>query len=179
MLQCYARYQLSGLLAFLSLRPSFFSSEFSKKLHSVFSKMRSSLSMRALCALVTLLSINSSFSAASPSYKEPAPLKYEHPGDLFQKVSGGSCCVDGVLTGANSTGETKSIAGSKSNCHDSPMPCKTVLIQQSVSTYIATPASKKTDVAILYLTDIFGTVLVNNRLYASLIHRLRNSLTVA
>jgi dienelactone hydrolase len=35
---------------------------------------------------------------------------------------------------------------------------------QTVNTYLSYPPSKQTDVAILYLTDIFGLPLVNNRL---------------
>jgi dienelactone hydrolase len=37
---------------------------------------------------------------------------------------------------------------------------------RSVSSYIARPSTEKTDTAILYLTDIFGLPLVNNKLYA-------------
>ena len=47
-----------------------------------------------------------------PEYDhDPAPLKYEHPGDLFHSVAG-ACCASGVLTGVNSTGEIRSINGS-------------------------------------------------------------------
>jgi hypothetical protein len=45
-----------------------------------------------------------------PGY-DPAPLKFEHPGDLFHSLSG-TCCVSGVLTNANSTGEFRNISGS-------------------------------------------------------------------
>jgi hypothetical protein len=49
-----------------------------------------------------------------PAYDhDPAPLKYEHPGDLFHSV-GGTCCASGILTGVNSTGEIRSINGSMS-----------------------------------------------------------------
>lgn len=34
----------------------------------------------------------------------------------------------------------------------------------AVNTYLSYPSSKKTEVAILYLTDVFGLPLVNNRL---------------
>jgi hypothetical protein len=34
----------------------------------------------------------------------------------------------------------------------------------AVNTYLAYPPRKKTDTAILYLTDVFGVTLVNNRL---------------
>lgn len=36
--------------------------------------------------------------------------------------------------------------------------------EKTVNTYLSYPPSKQTDVAILYLTDIFGIPMVNNRL---------------
>jgi hypothetical protein len=42
---------------------------------------------------------------------DPAPLKYEHPGDLFHSLAG-TCCASGVLTNVNSTGEIRNISGS-------------------------------------------------------------------
>ncbi len=35
-----------------------------------------------------------------------------------------------------------------------------------VNTYLAYPPDKTTDIAILYLSDIYGIPLINNRLYA-------------
>jgi len=46
-----------------------------------------------------------------PYQNDPAPLQFEHPGDLFHSVSG-SCCTSGVLTNENSTGEIRNINGS-------------------------------------------------------------------
>jgi len=77
-------------------------------------------------------------------------LKYEHAGDVFKSVHGGGSCLSGVLHGNESSGVTKSIGGE--------------------SLYLAYPPhyskTNKTDTAILYLTDIFGVQLVNNRLLA-------------
>jgi hypothetical protein len=70
---------------------------------------RSSI-MRGLFSVVAILGLNRAFALAS-LYRDPAPLQFEHPGDLFNAVTGGSCCVDGVISGANSTGETKSVGG--------------------------------------------------------------------
>ncbi|KAK4629486.1 Hydrolase pyvD [Fulvia fulva] len=77
-------------------------------------------------------------------------LRHEHAGDVFSKTHGGSWHLNGVLHNGNSTGQTKSIGGE--------------------TLYLAYPRGygrkTKTDTAILYLTDIFGNALVNNRLLA-------------
>ena len=39
-----------------------------------------------------------------------------------------------------------------------------VLMMAAVNTYLAYPPDKKTEHAILYLTDVFGLPLVNNKL---------------
>ncbi|KAF2429057.1 alpha/beta-hydrolase [Tothia fuscella] len=101
--------------------------------------------MRVLIsAVAAVLGLNGAFVHAVAHYKDLAPLKFEHPGELFSKLTSGACCAEGVVTSGNSTGTTKTIDG--------------------VSLYIAEPPNKQTDVAILYLTDIFGVQLVNNRL---------------
>ncbi|OWO99356.1 hypothetical protein B2J93_8753 [Marssonina coronariae] len=79
----------------------------------------------------------------------PAPLAYEHQGQLFTSTRTKSHCASGVLTGTNSTGKFETVGG--------------------INTYLAYPPRKSennTDVAILYLSDIFGVQLVNNRLLA-------------
>ncbi|KAF7198620.1 Hydrolase tropI [Pseudocercospora fuligena] len=73
-------------------------------------------------------------------------LKHEHAGDLFRKPHGHHgkpWCEDGVLHVDNSTGKTETIGGE--------------------SLYIT---GRKHDAAIVYLTDIFGNALLNNRLLA-------------
>ncbi|QDS72908.1 hypothetical protein FKW77_007833 [Venturia effusa] len=72
----------------------------------------------------------------------PDTLAYEHPGSVFRQMQ--PSCGGEVLHDGNSTGEYKDFGG--------------------INTYLSYPASKKTDIAILYLTDIFGLPLVNNRL---------------
>jgi len=99
--------------------------------------------MRIQFTLLSLLA-SASFSLASPATPD---LAHEHAGQLFDHVSSKRKCVNGVLTEGNSTGVFKDVGG--------------------VSTYFAYPPGKKektSDVAILYLTDIFGVQLVNNRL---------------
>ncbi|KAL3426366.1 dienelactone hydrolase [Phlyctema vagabunda] len=103
--------------------------------------MRSQFGWRSLCAVIAVLGLNGSASMAT---LDSAALKHEHAGELFSSVS--SKCIDGVLTGGNSTGKYKEIDG--------------------VNLYLAYPPKKKPEVAILYLTDIFGVQLVNNRLLA-------------
>lgn len=78
--------------------------------------MKPFVSFNALLGLGSLASAH--FHEHDPFEHDPAPLQYEHPGDLFHSVSG-SCCASGVLTNANSTGEIKSINGSPSSflCH--------------------------------------------------------------
>ncbi|KAK0100205.1 hypothetical protein ONS95_008544 [Cadophora gregata] len=97
-----------------------------------------------------LLALLAPFTTLATPAKEfgydPAPLKHEHPGQLFNHVNRKSKCLSGVLTDTNSTGRFDSVGG--------------------INTYLAYPKSKKTDIAILYLTDIFGVQLVNNRLLA-------------
>lgn len=66
----------------------------------------------SLSVLFAILGLDASVSLASASTYDPAPLKYEHPGQLFRSVSSSTCCVNGVLTDGNSTGEFKDIAGS-------------------------------------------------------------------
>ncbi|KAE9969594.1 hypothetical protein EG327_010560 [Venturia inaequalis] len=73
----------------------------------------------------------------------PDTLAYEHPGSVIRQMQpsrGGAVLHDGI----NSTGEYKDFGG--------------------INTYLSYPSSKKTDIAVLYLTDIFGLPLVNNRL---------------
>ncbi|KAL5314397.1 hypothetical protein ACEPPN_018823 [Leptodophora sp. 'Broadleaf-Isolate-01'] len=97
-----------------------------------------------------LLALLAPFTLASPDTYgyDPAPLKDEHAGQLFNRVSSKSKCLSGVLTDTNSTGKFETVGG--------------------INTYLAYPPgkSKKTDIAILYLTDIFGVTLINNRLLA-------------
>ncbi|PBP17662.1 dienelactone hydrolase [Diplocarpon rosae] len=84
----------------------------------------------------------------------PAPLAYEHPGQLFASASTKSHGASGVLTGTNSTGKFETVGGGMSS---------------SLNTYLAYPphqSKNNTDVAILYLSDIFGVQLINNRLLA-------------
>ncbi|CAG8976670.1 hypothetical protein HYALB_00012062 [Hymenoscyphus albidus] len=73
----------------------------------------------------------------------------EHAGEVFSKIAGSSLkCGSGVQTGTNSSGVFQDVGG--------------------VNTYIAYPPgpveSRSNATAILYLTDIFGLPLVNNRL---------------
>ncbi|CAG8959886.1 hypothetical protein HYFRA_00013158 [Hymenoscyphus fraxineus] len=73
----------------------------------------------------------------------------EHAGEVFSKIAGSSMkCGSGVQTGTNSSGVFQDVGG--------------------VNTYIAYPPgpveSRSNATAILYLTDIFGLPLVNNRL---------------
>ncbi|KAH7336703.1 dienelactone hydrolase family-domain-containing protein [Rhexocercosporidium sp. MPI-PUGE-AT-0058] len=97
-----------------------------------------------------ILALLAPFALASPDTYgyDPAPLKHEHAGQLFNRVSSKSKCLSGVLTDTNSTGKFENVGG--------------------INTYLAYPPGKpkKTDIAILYLTDIFGVNLVNNRLLA-------------
>ncbi|CZT42050.1 related to dienelactone hydrolase family protein [Rhynchosporium secalis] len=99
-----------------------------------------------------LLAFVATLTFASPeTYGYDPVLKHEHPGQLFNHVSSKSKCIGGVLTNKNSTGKYETVGGT--------------------NTYLAYPPGKpknekKTDIAILYLTDIFGTQLVNNRLLA-------------
>jgi hypothetical protein len=72
--------------------------------------------LNSLWVLFAVLGLDASVSLASaPSY-DPAPLKYEHPGQIFHTVSSSTCCVNGVLTDGNSTGEFKDINGSMFYC---------------------------------------------------------------
>ncbi|KAI5366263.1 Putative dienelactone hydrolase, alpha/Beta hydrolase [Septoria linicola] len=74
-------------------------------------------------------------------------LKHEHAGDVFRKFHGKQCYIDGPASNGSSTGVTKSIGGE--------------------DLYLAYPKRHhKSSAAILYLTDIFGVQLVNNRLLA-------------
>ncbi len=66
---------------------------------------------KALAVLNVLLSLSGSSLAHDDFQQDPAPLKFEHPGDLFHSVSG-SCCVSGVLTNENSTGVIQNFNGS-------------------------------------------------------------------
>ncbi|TVY71182.1 Hydrolase tropI [Lachnellula suecica] len=93
--------------------------------------------LRSLCAFVAILGLNASDSFASAAY-DSTSLRDERPGQVF---SSGSVSTDG-----NSTGEFKNISG--------------------ISTYLsyAPKTSNSSTPAILYLTDIFGVQLVNNRL---------------
>jgi hypothetical protein len=68
--------------------------------------------MRAQFLSFAILGLSVS-ATSSPTY-DPAPLIYEHAGQLFNKVSSSSCCVNGVLTDGNSTGKFKDVSGSKS-----------------------------------------------------------------
>jgi len=70
----------------------------------------------------------------------------EHPGQVFKGLKSPSTCGKGVLNGVNSTGVFHNISG--------------------ISTYLAYPKDKKTDIGILYLSDIFGVSLINNQLLA-------------
>ncbi|KAH8676450.1 Alpha/Beta hydrolase protein [Tricladium varicosporioides] len=104
--------------------------------------------MRSQFSILAVLSISASITIASEAY-DPAPLKFEHPGDVFSKISHPSTCLSGVINEGNSTGEYKNISG--------------------INTYLAYPPKARgngSDTAILYLTDIFGQQLVNNRLLA-------------
>lgn len=69
------------------------------------------LSPTNFAVLLGIVSLASGYDQAYDH--DPAPLKYEHPGDLFHGVSG-TCCATGVLTGVNSTGEIRSVNGSMS-----------------------------------------------------------------
>ncbi|KAF4636134.1 hypothetical protein G7Y89_g1955 [Cudoniella acicularis] len=93
--------------------------------------------------------IHTSFSIAFSPPNDPAPLKYEQAGQLFSTVASSTCCVNGVLTDGNSTGEFRDLNG--------------------ISTYLVSPPRSEDnsrDTAILYLTDIYGVQQVNNRLLA-------------
>lgn len=86
-----------------------------------------------------------SYASTTLAHGEP-DLQHEHAGDLFRKAhqgyGGTPWCEEGVLHGDNSTGRTVAMGGE--------------------SLYIA--GRKDSDTAIVYLTDIFGNALVNNRL---------------
>ena len=69
--------------------------------------MRVQLQLLALLAPYTLAT-----PAAEFGY-DPAPLKHEHPGQLFNHVNSKSKCLSGVLTDTNSTGKYESVGGSK------------------------------------------------------------------
>ena len=71
--------------------------------------MRSNFSYWSLWVSSAVVAISG---VASAHPKDPAPLKFEHPGDLFSKVSGTKTCVSGILTNGSSNGEIKSINGS-------------------------------------------------------------------
>ncbi|KAJ5047072.1 uncharacterized protein L3040_002915 [Drepanopeziza brunnea f. sp. 'multigermtubi'] len=86
---------------------------------------------------------------------DPAPLVHEHAGELFTGQVGqyGLKCTNGGVAGAaNATGTFEDVGG--------------------VNTYLSYPPGKPSqqnssaEVAILYLTDIFGVELINNRLLA-------------
>ncbi|TID27719.1 dienelactone hydrolase family protein [Venturia nashicola] len=89
-----------------------------------------------------LVGLSYSSSVSSKDEYAPDTLAYEHPGSVFRQMQ--PSCGGGVLHDGNSTGEYRDFGG--------------------INTYLSYPPSKKTDVAILYLTDIFGLPLVNNRL---------------
>ncbi|GIZ43736.1 hypothetical protein CKM354_000695300 [Cercospora kikuchii] len=79
-------------------------------------------------------------------------LKHEHAGDVFRKLHRKQCYLDGPASNGSSLGEYRTVDG--------------------VDLYIAHPPSrhhkktKTTPPAIIYLTDIFGVQLLNNRLLA-------------
>jgi len=63
-----------------------------------------------------LLALLAPFTLATPAAEfgyDPAPLKHEHPGQLFNHVNSKSKCLSGVLTDTNSTGKYESVGGSK------------------------------------------------------------------
>jgi hypothetical protein len=66
---------------------------------------------KAFAVFGVVLSLSGSSLAHEDFQHDPAPLKFEHPGDLFHSLSG-LCCVFGVLTSENSTGEFRNINGS-------------------------------------------------------------------
>lgn len=73
-------------------------------------EMRSNLSL----LLVAALGLNS---AIADSHVNLAPLKNEHPGQIFKPSPSSTCCVDGVVNTGNSTGKFTDINGSKFPLH--------------------------------------------------------------
>ncbi|KAK5072404.1 hypothetical protein LTR51_005040 [Lithohypha guttulata] len=78
-------------------------------------------------------------------------LKHEHAGDVFHYFRGGQCYDEGVINNGTPVGMTEQINGE--------------------SLYLSYPRNENQSVAILYLTDIFGNALVNNRLLADSLAR--------
>ncbi len=81
-------------------------------------KMRTQYPWNAFCVLSTILGLNGLVSSASAIFQnDPAPLMFEHPGDIFKSVSATTCCVSGVLTDGNSTGAYRNISGGRFPLH--------------------------------------------------------------
>ncbi len=59
-----------------------------------------------------ILALAAGFAATASATYDPAPLKFEHPGRLFNKIANPSC-VSGVLTNGSSSGTFKNISGGK------------------------------------------------------------------
>lgn len=99
---------------------------------------------------------------------EFAPLVHEHAGRLFAHANHKSNCVDRVLHSNTSAGRFEAVRGGMYSFTLLPM-CVAFLTKDQVNTYLAYPPGRpknSTDVAILYLTDIFGLPLINNLLLA-------------
>jgi len=75
-------------------------------------------------------------------------LKAEHAGGIFNRIHGGHSCPedDGVINNGTTVGETVSLGNETG--------------------YVSYPPGHHAKAAVLYLTDIFGNALINNKLLA-------------
>lgn len=116
--------------------------------------------------VLSLISVT--LAACSSSFVAALGLKQEHVGDLFKTIHHGGhrWPANGVINTGTPTGQNLTLNGGMVAQNLKLQVMRLISVQETF--YLAYPHNKKTNIAILYLTDIFGNALVNNRLYVVL-----------